>query len=159
MRMHFRWWLMVLLVVMLAACTPTPAAPAPAKIHYGETMCAVCGRIINEPKFAGSIAVEESPGRYQSLPFDDIGDIVGDRQLIQALAPAATAMAGEADGVGGIAGVGEKRQEVLVPAPGAGEGAMDEQQGYGFDGRARHARQHFEILETALIHDGARDGL
>ena len=76
MRKHFRWWLMVMLLVMLAACTPTPAAPAPAKIHYGETICADCGMIINEPKFAGSIAVEESPGRYQSLPFDDIGDML-----------------------------------------------------------------------------------
>ena len=76
MRVHFPWWLMVLLVVMLAACSSAPATPEPAKIHYGETMCADCGMIINEPKFAGSIAVEESPGRYQSLPFDDIGDML-----------------------------------------------------------------------------------
>ena len=76
MKTNLRWWLTVLFVVMLAACVAAPATPEPAKIHYGETMCADCGMIINEPKFAGSLAFEESPGRYQSLPFDDIGDML-----------------------------------------------------------------------------------
>lgn len=76
MRMYFRWWMAMLLVVMVAACTPAPAAPAPAKLVLGETICTACGMIINEAKYASSVAVEESPGRYNSLAFDDIGDML-----------------------------------------------------------------------------------
>ena len=67
-------------VALLAACTGGPAAPAPAEIRYGETQCANCGMIINEPKFASSLAYEESAGRYKSLAFDDIGDMLAHMQ-------------------------------------------------------------------------------
>jgi copper chaperone NosL len=63
-------------VLVLAACTGGLATPEPAKIRFGETQCADCGMIINEPKFAASFAYEESAGRYKSLAFDDIGDML-----------------------------------------------------------------------------------
>ena len=72
--------LCILAVVLLAACTGGPATPAPAEIRYGETQCANCGMIINEPKFASSLAYEESAGRYKSLAFDDIGDMLAHMQ-------------------------------------------------------------------------------
>ena len=72
-----------------------------------------------------------------------IGDVVGNRQAVEPLAAAAAAVSGEADGIGGVTGLGKERQEVLLPAPGAGEGAMhEEQRQFGLavpDGSARQA--------------------
>ena len=70
-------WLFLIALVILAACGGGPATPEPAKIHFGETMCTDCGMIISQPKFASSFAYEESEGRFKSLAFDDIGDMLG----------------------------------------------------------------------------------
>ena len=71
-----RWFVLALALLIVAACGQ-PATPEPAKIRFGETMCAECGMIINEPKYASSLAYEESEGRFKSLAFDDIGDLIG----------------------------------------------------------------------------------
>ncbi len=68
---------LLLLVFVLAGCIQGAATPAPADIHYGEDVCADCNMIISDPRFAASYAYEVEPGRYQSLAFDDIGDLVG----------------------------------------------------------------------------------
>lgn len=68
--------IMVAAALLLVACASAPAQPEPAKIRFGETMCAECGMIISEVKFASSFAYQESPGRYTSLAFDDIGDML-----------------------------------------------------------------------------------
>ena len=73
--LHWRWLSLVTLVV-LAACGGGPATPEPAKIRFGETICAECGMIISQPKYASSFAYAESEGRFKSLPFDDIGDML-----------------------------------------------------------------------------------
>lgn len=72
------WRAMVVLtlVLLLAACSNKPAEPQPADIRYGETICAECGMIISQPKYASSFAYAESEGRYKSLAFDDIGDMI-----------------------------------------------------------------------------------
>lgn len=67
--------LFLIILVVLAACGG-PATPAPVKIRFGETTCAECGMIINQAKYASSFAYEESAGRFQSLAFDDIGDML-----------------------------------------------------------------------------------
>ncbi|MBW7885100.1 MAG: nitrous oxide reductase accessory protein NosL [Caldilineaceae bacterium] len=66
----------VIMALVLAACGGGPSEPMPPEIRYGETMCAECGMIINEPKFASGFAYEESEGRYKSLAFDDIGEML-----------------------------------------------------------------------------------
>jgi copper chaperone NosL len=84
--LHWRWLLLVTLVV-LAACGG-PATPAPAKIRFGETTCAECGMIISQAKYASSFAYAESEGRYKSLPFDDIGDMLAHLRTHPELIPA-----------------------------------------------------------------------
>lgn len=74
-RIHLRW-LFVIVLVVLAACSGDPATPEPARIRFGETTCIECGMIISQPKYASSFAYEESAGRFRSLPFDDIGDML-----------------------------------------------------------------------------------
>lgn len=66
----------LMLMLLLAACNNEPTWPQPADIRYGETICAECGMIISQPKYAASFAYAESEGRYKSLAFDDIGDMI-----------------------------------------------------------------------------------
>ncbi len=73
--LQWRWLFLVVLVV-LAACSGEPTTPEPAKIRFGETICAECGMIISQPKYASSFAYAESEGRFKSLAFDDIGDMI-----------------------------------------------------------------------------------
>lgn len=84
-----RWFVLALALLGVAACGQ-PATPEPAKIRFGETMCTECGMIINEPKYAASLAYEESEGRFKSLAFDDIGDMIGYLQEHVELIPAGT---------------------------------------------------------------------
>ncbi len=69
-------WLFLIALVILAACGGGPATPEPAKIRFGETICTECGMIISQPKYASSFAYAESEGRFKSLAFDDIGDML-----------------------------------------------------------------------------------
>lgn len=69
-------WLFLVTLVIVAACGGGPTTPEPAKIRFGETICAECGMIISQPKYASSFAYAESEGRFKSLPFDDIGDML-----------------------------------------------------------------------------------
>jgi len=73
--LHWRW-LFAITLVGLAACGGGPATPEPAKIRFGETNCTECGMIISQPKYASSFAYAESEGRFKSLAFDDIGDML-----------------------------------------------------------------------------------
>ncbi len=81
-------WLFLIALVVLAACGGGPAAPEPAKIRFGETTCTECGMIISQAKYASSFAYEESEGRFKSLPFDDIGDMLTHMRQHPELIPA-----------------------------------------------------------------------
>jgi copper chaperone NosL len=65
------------MAMVLAGCQPGEAQAAPPTIRYGEDTCSNCGMIINDPRFAAGYAVEIEPGRFNSLAFDDIGDMLG----------------------------------------------------------------------------------
>lgn len=64
------------LFLLLAGCAQGQAMIEPPTILYGEDRCAECGMIISDPRFASSLLYEISEGRYASLLFDDIGDML-----------------------------------------------------------------------------------
>jgi copper chaperone NosL len=66
----------LVVALSLAACAPGQAEIAPPEIAYGETQCADCSMIISDVRFASGYAREIAPGRYESTPFDDIGDML-----------------------------------------------------------------------------------
>lgn len=66
----------LLLLLLLAACAPGEVTASPPEIRYGETICVECNMIISDVRFAAGYAHEVAPGRYESIPFDDIGDML-----------------------------------------------------------------------------------
>jgi copper chaperone NosL len=64
------------IVSLLAACARGQTEIGPPEIRYGEDVCAACAMIISDPRFAAGYVVEHKPGRYESLAFDDIGDML-----------------------------------------------------------------------------------
>jgi copper chaperone NosL len=64
------------LFLLLAGCAPGQAVIEPPAIRYGEDRCAECGMIISDARFASGLLYEVSAGRYQSLVFDDIGNML-----------------------------------------------------------------------------------
>ena len=68
--------IMLILLFLLAACAQGATELKPPEIRYGEDVCAECNMIISDPRFATAYAYEVSPGRYQSVLFDDIGDML-----------------------------------------------------------------------------------
>jgi copper chaperone NosL len=66
----------LILAAVLAACAQGESTPVAPDIRYGEDVCVDCNMIISDPRFASAYAYEIEPGRFESLPFDDIGDMV-----------------------------------------------------------------------------------
>ena len=71
----------LLLLVLLSAflwhgCARGTTTAAPPEIRYGEDSCTECNMIISDPRYAAGYAYEISAGRYASLAFDDIGDLL-----------------------------------------------------------------------------------
>lgn len=77
--MKQRLWLLFLIMILLpAACSRGETTPNPPAIRYGEDLCTHCNMIISDPRYAAGYAHEISSGRYESLAFDDIGDLLAD---------------------------------------------------------------------------------
>jgi copper chaperone NosL len=75
--MKFRVLLLLLISgALLAGCVRGEAEAKPPAIRYGEDLCTECNMIISDPRYAAGYAHEISPGRYESLAFDDIGDLL-----------------------------------------------------------------------------------
>ena len=68
--------ILLILLFLLTACAQGTTELKPPEIRYGEDVCAECNMIISDPRFATAYAYEVSPGRYQSVLFDDIGDML-----------------------------------------------------------------------------------
>lgn len=64
------------LALFLGACAQGQPQAAPPEIRYGETICEQCNMIISDQRYAAGYAHEISPGRYESIAFDDIGDML-----------------------------------------------------------------------------------
>ncbi len=73
-RWLFLW--ITLAVVALNGCAHGDTEATPPKIRYGEDLCTECNMIINDPRYAAGYAYEVGPRRYESLAFDDIGDLL-----------------------------------------------------------------------------------
>lgn len=66
----------LLLLLLLAGCARGQRQPQPPEIHYGQDICVECNMIISDARFAAGYAYEISPGSFESLAFDDIGDML-----------------------------------------------------------------------------------
>ena len=75
MKMRVTLLVMVVLTLLLAGCSQATEIKPPT-IRYGEDKCADCDMIINDERFAAAAIREISAGDYESLLFDDIGDLV-----------------------------------------------------------------------------------
>ena len=73
-------WVWVVLVcalaLLLVSCSRGQTEIKPPEIRYGEDKCADCDMIISEPRFAAAAVHEVGSGTYESLLFDDIGDLL-----------------------------------------------------------------------------------
>lgn len=67
---------LLLLLVLAWGCAEGSTTIVPPEIRYGEDLCAECNMVISDPRFAAGYVYEVSEGRYQSLAFDDIGDLL-----------------------------------------------------------------------------------
>lgn len=75
--MRLRLFLLnVVASVLLAACTRGATEAKPPTIRYGEDTCNECNMIISDSRYAAGYAHEIEAGRYESLAFDDIGDLL-----------------------------------------------------------------------------------
>lgn len=67
---------LMITAMILGACAQGQTTLAPPEIRYGEDVCDECNMIISDARFAAAYAYEVSPGRYQTVQFDDIGDML-----------------------------------------------------------------------------------
>lgn len=68
--------LLLIVTLFVAACAEGQTVVEPPVIRYGEDRCAHCGMIISDARFVAGYLYEVGEGRYKSVIFDDIGDMV-----------------------------------------------------------------------------------
>jgi copper chaperone NosL len=74
--MQHKTILLTLLILLLAACGGAQIDPnTPPEIVYGEDVCARCGMIISDDRFAAALVVEKAANDYEYLSFDDAGEM------------------------------------------------------------------------------------
>jgi len=66
----------LLMASAVGACGRPTDPLAPPAIAYGEDVCAECGMIVSEARFAAAIVVEAEPGVTEARVFDDIGEML-----------------------------------------------------------------------------------
>ncbi|MFQ5460363.1 MAG: nitrous oxide reductase accessory protein NosL [Anaerolineae bacterium] len=57
-------------------CAGDGAADSPPEIRYGEDICAECGMIISDPRFASALIQDAGDNEVEAIAFDDIGDML-----------------------------------------------------------------------------------
>lgn len=68
--------LFLFISLLFVSCSRGSAEIAPPEIHYGEDACAECNMIISDPRYACGFLYEIDAKQYQSVIFDDIGDML-----------------------------------------------------------------------------------
>ncbi len=75
-KMQHKLVLLTLFVFLLSACGGARIDPTvPPDIVFGEDVCARCGMIISDDRFAASLVVEKGTNDYEQLIFDDAGEM------------------------------------------------------------------------------------
>lgn len=64
-------WVLVLIVSSCGGPKVTPETLP--EIRYGEDVCAQCGMIISDERYAAGVVIETAPSNYEHRIFDDIG--------------------------------------------------------------------------------------
>ncbi|MHC4107259.1 MAG: nitrous oxide reductase accessory protein NosL [Planctomycetota bacterium] len=64
--------LLAALVIATAGCGDSSAV-GPPRIYYGEDVCAACGMIVTDSRFAAAIVAETEDGSRVNRVFDDLG--------------------------------------------------------------------------------------
>lgn len=72
MNRAIRWAACVAL--LLSACGKDEPVSGPPGIAYGEAVCARCGMILSEPRFAAALRLREPDGGTSVRVFDDLGE-------------------------------------------------------------------------------------
>lgn len=67
---------LLIVLLALAGCAQGATELKAPEIRYGEDVCADCNMIISDARFATAYAYEVGPGRYQSVLFDDLADML-----------------------------------------------------------------------------------
>lgn len=63
--------LMISISLFTVAGCSNDAADGPPLVHIGEDVCAECGMIISDERFAAATIIEDERGRATALLFDD----------------------------------------------------------------------------------------
>jgi len=66
----------IALTLGATACKAGQTEVKPPEIRYGQDVCAACNMIISDARYASAYVYAVETGRYDSLVFDDIGDMV-----------------------------------------------------------------------------------
>lgn len=64
-----------LVALSLAGCGRAPTEITAPKVHFGQDVCAKCGMIISDERFAGAIGLRRN-GRIEHMLFDDVGEML-----------------------------------------------------------------------------------
>lgn len=62
-------------VSLLVGCGK-PEPMTPPTIHLGADVCARCGMMLSEKRFAGALVVRDESGRVDRRLFDDVGEML-----------------------------------------------------------------------------------
>lgn len=62
-------------LVLLAGCGDGDGL-GPPEVHLGEDICALCGMIVSDARFATALYAKNQYGSYEQKVFDDLGDMV-----------------------------------------------------------------------------------
>lgn len=73
-RIHLMF-IVTVVALIFSACATAINPNQPPQIVYGEDVCARCGMIIADERFAAGVVVEVAAEHYEHRIFDDIGDM------------------------------------------------------------------------------------
>lgn len=75
--------LLLMLLLLLGGCSESVPV-APPVVHYGQDLCALCGMIITDDRFAAALVCGDESGRRgdrEARAFDDVGCLIRDESL------------------------------------------------------------------------------
>jgi copper chaperone NosL len=68
------WIMVLLLAVLTTGCGPREPETGPPSIRYGEDVCARCGMIVSDPRYAAALRFRDVRGERVTI-YDDVGEL------------------------------------------------------------------------------------